>query len=141
MSNNTQKQKIREMTMQLIYQMDATGDFDYSNLSVLDEDSSAMDEVQTVKVLEAIRDHITEIDSVISACLDKWTIERVSRTDLAILRNAVCEMMYIDDLPANISISEAVRMSHIYGDEKSYAFVNSVLSKTNRYLKDRKADV
>ena len=80
------RKQIREMTMQLIYQMDATGDFDFGHLSVLDENVRVLNKPQAVAVLTAARDHINDIDEVISACLDKWTIDRVSRTDLAIIR-------------------------------------------------------
>ena len=132
------RETIRENTMQLIYQMEINGEYDYEKLNPVEENIEALEQDQAIATLTAVRDHISEIDDVIRNNLDKWSIERVSKTDLAILRNAVAEMMYVDTIPVSVSINEAVNLSRKFGDEKSYAFVNSVLSKVNRYLKDRK---
>lgn len=128
------REKIREHTMQAIYQMDATGNFDYTALNPIEEAAAALAKPQAEKTLTAVRDHIDEIDELIASNLDKWTIDRVSKTDLAILRNAAAEMLYNEDLPVKVSINEAVKLSKRYGDEKSYAFVNSVLSKMEKTI-------
>lgn len=130
------REQIREKTMQLIYQMDVTGEFDYSRLNPVDEDACILDKKPALATLEAVRDHIDEIDDVIRANLDKWSFDRVARTDLAILRTAVAEMMYVDNVPCSVSINEAVKLSKKFSDEKSYAFVNSVLSKVDKHLKN-----
>ena len=132
------REEIREKTMQLIYQMDITGEFDYEKLSPVDENVKIMNKPQAVATLGAVRDHIGEIDDIIKANLDKWSFDRVARTDLAILRTAVAEMLYVDTIPDRVSINEAVNMSKRFSDEKSYAFVNSVLSKIDRYLSEQK---
>ena len=129
------REEIREKTMQLIYQMDVTGEFDYSKLNPVDEDADVLEQEQAIAVLDAVRDPITEIDNVIRTNLDRWSFERVARTDLAILRTAAAEMMYVDSIPRSVSINEAVNLSKIFSDEKSYAFVNSVLSKIDKYLR------
>ena len=132
------REEIREKTMQLIYQMDMTGEFDYEKLSPVDENVKIMNKPQAVATLGAVRDHIGEIDDIIKANLDKWSFDRVARTDLAILRTAVAEMLYVDTIPDRVSINEAVNMSKRFSDEKSYAFVNSVLSKIDKYLSSQK---
>jgi N utilization substance protein B len=121
--------------MQLIYQMDVSGDFDYTKAHPVDENTRIMTKKQAVDTLEAVKTHIGEIDDVIKACLDRWSFDRVARTDLAILRTAVAEMMFVDSIPNSVSINEAIRMSKRFCEEKSYAFVNSVLSKVDKYLK------
>ena len=130
------REKIREKTMQLIYQMDITGEFDYEKLHPIDENVRVLDKKQAVATLQAVKEHIGEIDDVIRANLDNWTFDRVARTDLAILRTAIAEMMYVDSVPASVSINEAVELSKKFSDERSYAFVNSVLSKVDRYLSE-----
>lgn len=127
--NQVNRETIREKTMQMIYQMEVTGNFDYSELNVMDEDLNILNKEQAVKTLTAVKDHIAEIDEIIASNLDRWSFDRISKTDLAILRTAVCEMEYIDSIPQAVSINEAVRLSKKYGDEKSYKFVNSVLGK------------
>lgn len=125
---------IREKTMQMIFQMEANGEFDYSRLNPVEEDIKALEKKQAVSILEAVRDNISEIDAMISKNLDNWSFDRVAKADLAILRTAVAEMMYIDSIPHKVSINEAVKLSKKFGDEKSYAFVNSVLSKVAKCM-------
>lgn len=129
------RETIREKTMQLIYQMDITGEYDYTRLNPVEEDAGIMNKPQAVATLVAVRDHIREIDDIIKNHLDKWTFDRVARTDLAILRTAVAEMMYVESIPRSVSINEAVNLSKRFSDEKSYAFVNSVLSKIDKTLR------
>ena len=134
------REEIREKTMQLIYQMDITGEFDYEKLSPVEENARILGKKQALLTLQAVRDHIEEIDDVIRASLDKWSFDRVARTDLAILRTAVAEMMYVDSVPSGVSINEAVNLSRKFSDERSYAFVNSVLSKADKYLRASSAE-
>ena len=129
------RETIREKTMQMIYQMDVAGVFDYSKLNVMEEDLNILNKKQAVQTLTSVKDHISEIDEMISANTDNWSFERISKTDLAILRTAVCEMMFIDSIPEAVSINEAVKLSKKYGDDKSYKFVNSVLGKIEKKLR------
>lgn len=128
------RETIREKTMQMIYQMDVSGSFDYSKLNVMDEDLNVLNKKQAIEILSSVKENIADIDKAINANIDKWTFERISKTDLAILRTAVCEMMYIESVPNAVSINEAVKLSKKYGDEKSYKFVNSVLGKIEKKL-------
>ena len=123
--------------MQLVYQMDITDDFDVADLSLVEENASVIDKKQAAETLRAVSEHHEEIDRMISDDLDRWTIDRIGRTDLAILRTAVAEMRYIDSIPVGVSINEAVELAKKYGDERSYAFINSVLSKIARRLADQ----
>ena len=61
-------------------------------------------------------------------------MERLPRIDLAILRVALCEMLYIDAVPNGVAINEAVNLAKKYGEDKSYAFINSVLGKIDREI-------
>lgn len=126
------REEIREQTMQLIFQMDAQGIFDFEQLTPIEENTRIINKNQAITTLTAIRDHIEDIDNTIRNNLDNWNFERIAKTDLAIIRNAVAEMLYNDDIPNGVSINEAVNMAKKYGDEKAYAFVNSVLSKINK---------
>lgn len=73
--------------------------------------------------------HIKEIDETISKHLEKWTIDRLAKVDLNIIRLGVYELVYIDDTPANVAINEAIEVSKRFGDERSSKFINGVLSK------------
>ena len=128
------REVIREKTMQMIYQMEIAGKFDYSELNVMEEDMNILNKKQAVEALTAVKEHIAEIDDKIASNIDNWSFDRISKTDLAILRTAVCEMMFMDSIPKAVSINEAVKLSKKYGDEKSYKFVNSVLAKIDKSL-------
>lgn len=131
------REKIREKTMQLIYQMEASGKFDASELSMMEEDSNVIGKKQADDTLDAIKNHIEEIDDLIKSNLDKWSFERIAKTDLAILRTAVAEMLYLDYIPAVVSINEAVKLSKKYSDDNSYKFVNSILGKIKTEVEQR----
>lgn len=68
----------------------------------------------------------------ITEALDKhlkgWKKERISPVSMAILRLACYEIMFLEDIPAKVSINEAVELAKKYDDEKSYSFVNGVLN-------------
>ena len=131
------REKIREKTMQLIYQMDASGIFDSSKLNLMEEDAAILGKPQADDTLAAIRDHLDEIDALISQNLEKWTFERIAKTDLAIMRTAVAEMLYLDKIPTAVSINEAVKLAKEYSDDNSYKFVNSVLGKIENSLEQK----
>ena len=120
--------------MQLVYQMNAAGSFDVTELSLMEEDAKVIGKKQADDTFDAIRDHIDEIDKLIEDNLDKWSFERVAKTDLAIMRVAVAEILYIDYIPQSVSINEAVKLCKKYSDDNSYKFVNSVLGKIERSL-------
>ena len=128
------RETVREKTMQLVYQMDITGDFEVADLSIVEENVKAAGNKQAAQTLAAVQDHHEDIDRLITENLDNWTLERIARTDLAILRTAVAEMLYVESIPVGVSINEAVDLAKKYGDERSYAFVNSVLGKISRSI-------
>lgn len=84
-------------------------------------------------VVSGVKEHAQEIDAEISACLRGWTLQRLSRVDLAILRLSVYEMQYAQ-LPVAVSINEAVELTRKYSSEASCPFVNGVLGTISRKL-------
>ncbi|HIU14892.1 MAG TPA: transcription antitermination factor NusB [Candidatus Ventricola intestinavium] len=82
-------------------------------------------------VVTGVREHAAQIDEQIAACLRGWTLQRLSRVDLAILRLAVYEMEYAS-VPVAVSINEAVELTRKYSSEESCPFVNGVLGTISR---------
>ena len=68
------------------------------------------------------------ISETVEASLQGWKKERVSAVSIALLRLAIYEMMFMEDIPVKVSINEAVELSKKYDDEKAYGFVNGVLN-------------
>ncbi len=70
-----------------------------------------------------------ELDEDISKHLKGWTMDRICKTDLAILRLAIYEIVYRDDIPYKVSINEAVELAKLFSEENSPSFVNGVLAE------------
>ena len=69
-----------------------------------------------------------EIDEIISSCSNRWKPGRMAKATLAILRISVCEMYYFsEEVPASVSINEAVELAKVYGGDEDPAFVNGIL--------------
>ncbi len=79
------------------------------------------------KVVKGTLEHIEEIDELIKANTENWSVERMAKIDMAILRVAVFEMLYMDDIPESVSINEAVEMAKKYSHEDAGTFVNGIL--------------
>ena len=77
------------------------------------------------KVIEQVED----IDSMIEEVSEGWKIKRMGRVDLSIMRLAVYEMKYDEDIPVRVAINEAVEIAKKYGQDNSPSFVNGILAK------------
>lgn len=98
---------------------------DDENESILSKEEM---EYITGKVADIIS-KISEADEAISAVSIGWTINRMAKTDLAILRLSYHEIKYEDDIPDRVSINEAVNLAKKYGTDSSGSFVNGILAK------------
>ena len=76
-----------------------------------------------------VMDNKSEIDKIISELSQGWKLERIGRVERNILRLAIAEMKYDDDIPVSVAITEAVELAKAYGRDESYSFVNAILSK------------
>ena len=78
-------------------------------------------------LLRQSANHAQEIDELAAAMAQHWSWERIARIDRLILRLALAEMLFFDEIPVRVSIDEAVELARSYSTDKSYAFVNGVL--------------
>ena len=82
-----------------------------------------------------VQDNLEEIDALIKKHLaKKWNITRINKVSLSILRLAVYEMKFVEDIPNSVSINEAVELSKKFSGEDEYKFVNGVLGAVSRDL-------
>ena len=77
--------------------------------------------------LEGVLDHRDEIDSLIGKTAKGWSLERMSLVDLTILRLAVWEILYAQDVPGSVSIAEAMELTERFSDPEDKSFVNGIL--------------
>jgi N utilization substance protein B len=128
------RSKARETLMQMFFQMDAQDDFSAQSKDFF-LDAYLADKSQLPfanLVYEAAVGNIAEIDAAISKCSDNWKLSRMARADLAILRLAAAEILFIDEIPASVSANEAVELAKKFGGENSPSFVNGVLGRIIR---------
>lgn len=77
-------------------------------------------------------ENIDEIDSKINEYSSGWTVDRITKVSLSILRIAVCELLYMDDIPVSVSINEAVELAKTYAGKDDSQFINGVLGAVSR---------
>lgn len=75
-----------------------------------------------------VLEHLAEIDEMIEQKSEGWTLSRISKADLSVMRLAVYELLYDENVPDGVAINEAVELAKLYGGEKSFRFVNGVLA-------------
>ncbi|MCL2188725.1 MAG: transcription antitermination factor NusB [Defluviitaleaceae bacterium] len=80
-------------------------------------------------------DRREQLDGVITQFLKEWTIERLNRVDLALMRLAIYEMLCEPDVPPAVAVNEAVELAKEYGTDESSSFINGVLGNVSRSLK------
>lgn len=126
----------RIKSVQALYQVEMTGvDPDIAIETVLEEDESS--DTFLTAIVHGTLEHQEEIDGLLEGALEHWTLHRLSRIDRAILRQCVYEMKYIEDVPVNVSINEAIDLAKGFNaEEESGKFVNGVTSKVASILQE-----
>lgn len=79
-------------------------------------------------IVNGVVDNISLVDAYIDNAATGWSIERISAVSISVLRLAVFEMLYRDDIPSMVSLNEAISIGKLYGGDESAAFLNGVLS-------------
>lgn len=87
-------------------------------------------------VVQGAMEKKNEIDMLIQNHAKGWTLERMPKVDLAIMRLTIYEMQYRKDIPWNVSINEAVELAKKYGGDQSKTFINGVLGKVAASLQN-----
>ena len=128
------RRKARDITFKYVYStLYGESKLQDTLESIITADSEEVESLQGEekayfdKVSIGIKEHEEEIDKMILSKLKNWTIERIFKIDLAILRLAVYEIMYFDDMPPKVAVNEAVELAKKYGNDASSNFVNGVL--------------
>ena len=84
-------------------------------------------------------EHKEELDKLIAGCSDNWSLGRMSKVDINILRLAVFEFLYCEDIPPKVTLNEAVDLGKTFGSENSGSFINGILDALNLKLNKKNA--
>jgi len=91
--------------------------------------------------VDKINSHLVQIDEIIQKCAPEWPISQINRVDLAVLRQAVYELLYKTQTPTKVIIDEAVEIAKRYGGKTSSGFVNGALAAALNYTeRNEKSD-
>lgn len=133
------RKRSREIAMELLFSMEISkNSYEQTIESFIENykmDLKTIDLEYIKEVMKSVTDYKEEIDEIIKNSLINWTIERVSKVNLIIVRLAIAEMLYIDDVPEVVAINEAIELTKKYSDDKSVSFVNGALDKAFKNIK------
>ena len=142
------RRRAREFALQILYQLDvqeqlsddqAIGMF-WRNFAAAAEAEGAtatdLGEIQPFaeKLVRGVREHLADLDAQIQGASKNWRLERMARVDRNLLRLALYELKYVDDVPAKVAINEAIEIAKRYGTNESSAFVNGILDRCREEL-------
>ena len=129
------RSKLREKVFQLLFRIEFGSEEEYEEQAALffaDEEQETLTEKEQKQIqdkYDQILAHLDKIDAQINEKSVGWNVSRLGKVELAIMRLAVYEMLYDEDIPVNVAINEAVELAKNYGGDNAPSFVNGVLAK------------
>ena len=130
--SHTRRTKARERALQALYQIDvAATDLDEALARFWPSFEPVEREVRdgAEALVRGVAGHRLEIDEAIEQVSTNWRMDRMAKVDRNVLRLAVFELRWRNDVPVKVCINEAIELGKKYGSESSAAFVNGVLDK------------
>jgi len=125
------RHRAREYSLQILFQFDFN-DSDRGELHMAFwKGVSASQDVKDFSrlLVEGVLEHGAKIDEVIRRYSENWRLDRMTGVDRNILRMAIFELIYCDEIPKNVTINEAVEIGKKFGSEDSGAFINGILDR------------
>ena len=124
----------REIAMKRLY-AETVGGVDTIEDALEQSERSALSDEDALfsdRLYEGVRAHTEEIDAEIEAHATDWSIGRIAKVDLSILRIAVYEILFERSIPVGATVNEAVELAKEFGGEKSASFINGVLGAVSK---------
>ena len=124
------RHKGRELAVQILYQWDIHQDTSgwledfWEQNKIHPEAREFADEL-----VQGVIAHAKELDEMLGRYAEHWTVHRMAITDRTVLRVAVYELLYRPDIPARVTLNEAIDTVRLFGDEQSGSFVNGILDR------------
>lgn len=121
----------REMAVRFLFQIE----FQKNNIKEQVEDFLDSVEIEDydkdyfLEIINGVINSLKEIDEIIESKAKGWTMDRIAKMDLPILRVAIYEMKHREDIPVGVSINEAVELAKKFGSDDSSRFINGLLGQ------------
>ena len=137
------RSQIREQIFKLLFRVEFNSQEDmpeqvklFMESPTLDKDEDNCKEISIsdneqqyiINKYEDVVSHMSEIDGIINDNAKGWSTDRLGKVELTILRLAVYEIKYDNDIPVSVAIDQAVELSKRFGRDESYSFINGILA-------------
>jgi len=140
------RRRAREHSLQFLYQIDLLKSASSPELDLLKQvelywsNKDKLPEKQVVDFSNIISigtsENLQILDDIISKYSENWKFNRISKIDRNILRIAVYELLFMKDVPDKVTINEAIEIAKKFGTEESSSFINGILDKINKNIKE-----
>lgn len=136
------RRQARELAMQALFYMDMRQESSQEMLALFCRcfPPSTKNLPFFMELVNGVMDHKAQIDAVIERFSNNWKISRMSCVDRNVMRIAVYEMLFRQDIPSKVSINEAIDVGKKYGTEESGAFINGILDSI-RAAQDKNLEI
>jgi len=125
------RRRAREAALQVLYQVDMLKEPPEEALDLYFAHFASPESSRPFAefVVQGVHNHLGEIDELMASASEHWRLDRMSPVDRNILRLAIFEMLFCDDIPPKVSINEAIDLGKKFGSEDSGPFINGVLDE------------
>ena len=129
------RHELREQLFLILFSLGFRGDEDPRELvlryldNMCEKKVTDAERAEILKKIPDIAEKKNELDTAIGAVSEGWKLDRIGKAELNILRLALYEMRYLEDVPVKVAINEAVDLAKAYGDDDAPSFVNGILAK------------
>jgi N utilization substance protein B len=125
------RKKSREFALQVLYQLNITKQDAITALTQFQEnflfEGKADDFLK--RLVQGVLEHCPELDRLIEQYSENWRLERIDLVDRNILRMALFELLYCEDIPPKVTLNEAIDLGKRFGSEDSGSFINGILDR------------
>ena len=134
------RRKSREFALQALFGIDITQQYDHETVEALCRmlDVPETSQAYFYELVKGVWVYYEGIDQSIAETSSNWKLSRMSPVDRNIIRIAVYEMLYKDDIPHKVAINEAIEIGKKFGTEKSGHFINGILDSLYKHFPNRK---
>lgn len=125
------RRRLRELALQVLYQIEITKQSPYKALEESKRNFYPDEEEDEFakRIVLGVAQHQQEIDRLIEGYAEHWRLDRMAIVDRNILRMAIFELLYCEDVPPKVTLNEAIDLGKRYGTEESGSFINGILDR------------
>ncbi len=133
----------REVALKLLFGQEfVAADLDEAFARIVEEEPlEERDALFSKTLIHGVSERCQQIDEIISEFAVDWRLERLGKVERTLLRMALCELLWVEDIPPNVTVNEAVELAKIFSGPEAGRFVNGILGNVLNHLRALKSQV